>query len=260
MPNNTDNDNLASGRIREYGGVSGNINTGSGVVNYYTAVTSPTPSDVQKIAAAQIGLLTEYYNAVLFQAKDSYNSARTVAVIGSAIFMVSVIVLLATGLQSVAVIGTIGGAIVEAISGLQFYLYSKTSSQLSAFHTRLARLQNFLLANSICESLTDPAKSDARTELIKTISTAEIDKPPSNAQGDKAAASALQFDCRSAVLCEESIIIDRLSYPIRHPRRALRVYIHPHQRSRRLHQQSISTVELVTVEQRSGAYSLDGGA
>ncbi len=42
---------------------------------------------------------------------------------------------------------------VEVVSGLVFYLYGKTSSQLSAFHSRIEVLQRHPLANTICERL-----------------------------------------------------------------------------------------------------------
>jgi hypothetical protein len=64
----------------------------------------------------------------------------------------------------------IAGAIVEVISGVMFYLYGKTSSQLSAFHTSLEVLQRYLLANSICENLDGEARNTARAALIQEIS------------------------------------------------------------------------------------------
>jgi hypothetical protein len=50
------------------------------------------------------------------------------------------------------VVPLIAGAIVEVLSGVAFYLYGTTSSQLSAFHGRLEVPQPYLLANSICEA------------------------------------------------------------------------------------------------------------
>jgi hypothetical protein len=64
----------------------------------------------------------------------------------------------------------VSGAVVEVVSGLVFYLYGKTSSQLSAFHSRLEVLQRYLLANSICESLDGEARNTARAALIQEIS------------------------------------------------------------------------------------------
>ena len=64
----------------------------------------------------------------------------------------------------------IAGAVVEVVSGVVFYLYGKTSSQLSIFHSRLEVLQRYLLANSICESLDGEARNTARAALIQEIS------------------------------------------------------------------------------------------
>jgi hypothetical protein len=64
----------------------------------------------------------------------------------------------------------ISGAVVEVVSSLVFYLYGKTSSQLSAFRPRLEVLQRYLLANSICESLDGEERNRVRAALIQEIS------------------------------------------------------------------------------------------
>lgn len=63
----------------------------------------------------------------------------------------------------------ISGSLIEVISGINFYLYGKTSVQLADFQTRLDVTQRFLLAKSICESLEGDYKQKARSELIQTI-------------------------------------------------------------------------------------------
>jgi hypothetical protein len=90
---------------------------------------------------------------------------------GLSLFIVAVGFSLLSGLSLASVVPLVSGAVVEAISGLVFYLYGKTSSQLSAFHSRLEVLQRYLLANSICESLDDgEVRNTARAALIQEIS------------------------------------------------------------------------------------------
>ncbi len=56
--------------------------------------------------------------------------------------------------------------------GVVFYLYGQTTSQLSAFHSRLEVLQHYLLANSMCEGLSEDERDKARAALIGEISRA----------------------------------------------------------------------------------------
>jgi hypothetical protein len=63
----------------------------------------------------------------------------------------------------------ISGALVEFIAGINFYLYNKSTSQLSDFHTRLELTQKFLLGNSMCEGLTGDFKERARMNLISVM-------------------------------------------------------------------------------------------
>jgi hypothetical protein len=74
------------------------------------------------------------------------------------------------GLRLASIVPLIAGAVVNVISGIVFVLYSRASTQLSAFYTRLDVLQRYLLANSICESLTEEQKDKSRAELIGEIS------------------------------------------------------------------------------------------
>lgn len=127
--------------------------------------------EVQKVAASQIRILDTYYTTVLAQASMSFRAALVAAVIGLVFFLAAVAFLLMNQPQSVATASVIGGALVELISGINFWLYGKTTTQLADFHDRLDRTQRFLLANSICESLTGKSKDTARGQLVNTIAT-----------------------------------------------------------------------------------------
>jgi hypothetical protein len=66
-------------------------------------------------------------------------------------------------------IPAISGAVVEAVAGIVFSLYGKTALQMGEFHSRLERLQRYLLANSICERLEQPERDKTRSDLIRQI-------------------------------------------------------------------------------------------
>ena len=128
------------------------------------------PQDVQEIAAVQIGLLDVYRREALRQSKLSFWVALCGSVAGLALFVAAVAISLLHGLQLASVVPLVAGAVVEIVSGVVFYLYAQTSSQLSAFHSRLEVLQHYMLANSICESLSETERDKARAALIGEIS------------------------------------------------------------------------------------------
>jgi hypothetical protein len=90
------------------------------------------------------------------------------------LFAVAVGFSLWNGLALSSIVPLIAGAVVEIVSGLVFYLYGKTSAQLSAFHSRLEMLQRYLLANSMCESLSETERDKARAALIGEISRVQL--------------------------------------------------------------------------------------
>jgi hypothetical protein len=126
--------------------------------------------DVQQIAASQLELLAAYHQVALAQSSRSFFWALIGSGAGLLLFAVAVILSLLQGMSTASVVPLAAGAIVEVVSGVVFYLFGKTSAQLSAFHSRLEVLQRYLLANSICESLDGEARNTARASLIQEIS------------------------------------------------------------------------------------------
>ena len=133
------------------------------------SISKADPGNVQLIAASQIQLLVGYYNLVLDQARRSFRWAIIAAAVGLVFFVAAVSFLLISLLQAVAVISLISGTLVEVVSGINFYLYGKTSTQLADFQTKLDMTQRFLLANSVCEGLDGEFKQRSRAELIRVI-------------------------------------------------------------------------------------------
>jgi hypothetical protein len=126
--------------------------------------------DVQQIAASQLELLTAYHQVALGQSNRSFFWALIGSGTDLSLFVVAVVFSLVNGLGLASIVPLIAGAVVNVVSGVVFVLYGKSSSQLSAFHSRLEVLQRYLLANSICESLGDTERDKARAALIGEIS------------------------------------------------------------------------------------------
>jgi hypothetical protein len=138
------------------------------------------PDNVQEIAASQIQLLNNYYDLVLDQAKRSFKWALIAAGVGFVFLIASLGFILLQQRQMVAIMSLISGSLVEVISAINFYLYGRTSSQLSKFHTRLDMTQRHLLANSICECLEGDYKNQARSYLIKMMASSYNHKGNNN--------------------------------------------------------------------------------
>lgn len=60
----------------------------------------------------------------------------------------------------------LAGALVEVIAGINFYLYFRASRQMAAYHICLERTNRFLLANAICNELSEEIKDGSREKLI----------------------------------------------------------------------------------------------
>jgi hypothetical protein len=133
-------------------------------------VAKADPGNIQEVAATQLALSNAYYKSVLSQAQRSFLAAAAL-----------IVAVRSTKLDAAA-ISVIGGAIVEVIAGLNFWLYSKTSSQLDSFHVRLQQTQNYLLANSVGLQLIDEARDASLSGLVKTIATRSV--PTSNSAPD----------------------------------------------------------------------------
>lgn len=127
-------------------------------------------ADVQKVVASQLDIMRVYHSLVQEQAKKSFFWALVSATVGLAFFIFAVSFIVFTKIESAAVISVISGALIEVISGINFYLYGKTSSQLAEFQSRLDTTQRFLLANSVCEGLEGDVKQQARARLVEAIS------------------------------------------------------------------------------------------
>lgn len=126
-------------------------------------------TNIAKVAASQLAISNAYYENVLSQARRSFNAAIVAAVLGLFLFLAAVGAALAKDSVPASIISALSGAVVETIAGLNFWLYARTSVQLDAFHLRLERMQRYLVANSVCESLRGKSRDVALADLVRTI-------------------------------------------------------------------------------------------
>ncbi len=127
--------------------------------------------DVKAIAASQIELLSRFYDLSLSQAGRSFHWALIASMVGLVFFLLAIAFMFFRLSGELSIITMLGGALIEFIAGVNFYLYGKTLSQLTLFQGRLEVTQRFLLANSLCESLGEGWKDKTRARLINQLTT-----------------------------------------------------------------------------------------
>ena len=135
-------------------------------------LSSIEKDDVKGTASSQIELLSRFYDLSLSQAQRSFRWALAASMVGLVFFLIAILV----NNEKTAEAALIGGGIIQFISGVNFYLYNKTLSQLTLFQGRLETTQRFLLANSLTESLGDELRDITRAKLIDQLATSQYDK------------------------------------------------------------------------------------
>lgn len=130
--------------------------------------------DVKAIAASQIELLSRFYDLSLSQAGRSFRWALIASVVGLLFFLAAIAFFLWRQSGELSMITLVGGAMIEFIAGVNFFLYGKTLTQLTLFQGRLEVTQRFLLANSLCESLGNDWKDRTRAGLISQLAGGQV--------------------------------------------------------------------------------------
>ena len=148
------------------------ISKAAGVaLKQFNAATSDK-DEVKSIASSQIGLLSKFYDLSLDQAGRSFRWALIASIVGLLFFLAAIAFQMIDKEGSeLPMITLIGGALIEFIAGINFYLYGKTLSQLTLFQGRLEVTQRFLLANSLCNKLGDELRDETRADLIAQLAS-----------------------------------------------------------------------------------------
>lgn len=127
--------------------------------------------DTNGIAALLLKMSLRYYADVLRQAQKSFFLALGTAAVGIAFFLYAAWSSMHGG---PAKIGIITGALVEVISAIGFFLYGRAARQFGAFDICLERMNRFLIANSVCESMEPQKRDEARGALVDVMAHAPL--------------------------------------------------------------------------------------
>jgi hypothetical protein len=129
--------------------------------------------DTNKIASLISEMSLRYYQDVLQQAQQSFRWALAAAAVGVAFFVYAAVLFMQHEADG-ARLSVISGALVQVISGINFYLYGRASRQFASFHVCLERTNRFLLTNTVCDNLSDAKKDEMRSELIRVMANAPM--------------------------------------------------------------------------------------
>lgn len=139
-------------------------------------VAQMNPADTHKMAAMLSEMSLNYYQDVRHQAQQSFMAAIGAALLGTGLFLYAAWSAMGGAAKVEATfVSLIGGAVIQVISGINFYLYNRAARQFAMFHICLERTNRFLLANTLCENMEDPIRKDCmRGELVRVVAYAPM--------------------------------------------------------------------------------------
>lgn len=130
------------------------------------------PKDIQKTAALLVTTSLGYYADIQKHAQQSFRWALGFAAVGT-LFIIGCSTFFMLKKDNLANVGLIGGALIQFIAAINFYLYRQTSKQFAGFHICLERMDRYLLANSFCETLSGE-KDECRKKMIEIMANAPM--------------------------------------------------------------------------------------
>lgn len=126
--------------------------------------------DVLSLMVKNVAELREYYVINKQQARNSFSAALFISVLGFLLFGSGVLLsYVVPEKQNVVPYSTIGGAVVEIIAGLFFWLYSKAIKQINIFHTSLQSTEKFLTAIQLVDKISPDQRDESYKNIIDKI-------------------------------------------------------------------------------------------
>lgn len=123
-----------------------------------------------RLVDINISNLSDYYIMVKEHTNKSFFASISAGAIGFLLIITGLLIGFSdlNNASSVAYISSGSGVIVEFISGVFFWLYSKTTQQLKGYHDSLVNIQNILLSFKVVEDTND---KETKLEMAKTMIT-----------------------------------------------------------------------------------------
>ncbi|MFP3594621.1 TRADD-N-associated membrane domain-containing protein [Chryseobacterium sp. SIMBA_038] len=128
--------------------------------------------NVLNLMIKNVAELKEYYVMNKQQARNSFSAALITCFLGFIVFIGGIIISYfnpASLDQNVIPYTTIAGGIVEVVSGLFFWLYSKAITQINLFHASLQSTEKFLTAIQLVEKISVEKRDEVYRNIIDKI-------------------------------------------------------------------------------------------
>lgn len=115
--------------------------------------------------------LREYYTISKRQAKRTFSSAMLACYLGFGMFGLAVVIEIYGGTQGDggAEYAAIGGAVVEVIAGLFFWMYTKASDQMKTYYNSLEQTYRYQQAKAMADELEGQDRVDAYEVIIRQM-------------------------------------------------------------------------------------------
>ena len=130
--------------------------------------------DVFKLLYKNVRESTEYYIISKRQANKSFILAIISCIFGVIIYICGFLIVAILN-KDIAILTTIAGTIVELISGLSFWMYSKSLKQLNEYHKRLGSTEKYLTSIQMIDKMSDNKKDEMYTWLIQNVMLLDTD-------------------------------------------------------------------------------------
>ena len=140
-------------------------------INVCESIANTSEKDTNRLAAHLWELGVGYMDDVRARASRSFVWALVIAILGIGFFFTALGAMM-FGKLPFSRLALIAGMSIQVVSAIGFYLYGKTTKEFFAFHVCLERSNRLLLANTICENLSPPARDTVRSELVRLIAAA----------------------------------------------------------------------------------------
>lgn len=135
-----------------------------------------TRPDITDNILLNLNQINEYYTINKSQARSSFRSSVFAIIVGLLTIVggVWIFYLQPESNVQLATVSTVGGVLAEFIGAAYFVLYNKTMDQANHLHDRLVKMQDTMLAISLCDRLEDnPSRHDAIKQVITALLTRE---------------------------------------------------------------------------------------
>lgn len=124
--------------------------------------------NVMDLMMRNVKELKEYYVISKNQARNSFSASLFISIFGIFIYIFGLAAVIIFD-KDILLLSTIAGTMVELISGLFFWLYSKAINQLSVYHQRLGSTEKYLMVTQLINEVPEDKKYEEYSNLINFI-------------------------------------------------------------------------------------------